>query len=116
MILDPWEFHFWSSDTEWDENPIIEAFLPVLHHYVQERGIPDVTLGENLGIPVLSDNWWGFFNRNGKKVQDSNQEISDKMVMPSLIIFSFYVPLTRNRWAHRIRILNANQRQIQVWK
>ena len=116
MILDPWYFHFWTSDTEWDENPIIEAFLPVLRHYFQERGTPDVTLGEKLGIPALSDDWWVFFNRNVKKVQDSNQEMFDKMVIPSPIIFPFSVSLTRNRWAHRIRILIANQRRIQVWQ
>jgi hypothetical protein len=87
MILDPWHFHFWTSDKEWDDNPIIDAFLPVLRHYLQERGTPDVTLGEKLGIPALSDEWWGFFNRDVNNVQDSNQEMSDKMVRHLPIIF-----------------------------
>jgi hypothetical protein len=100
MMLDPWHFHFWTSDTEWDDNPIIEAFLPVLRDYLQKRGTPDVALGEQLGIPALSDNWWGFFNRNLKKVQESSREMSDKIVRLSPIIFPYCVPLTRNRWAH----------------
>jgi len=109
MILDPWDFFFlmvrneW-DDNKWDDNPIVEAFLPVLRHYLQERGTPDVALGEKLGIPDLSDDWWGFFNRKVEKVQDSSQEMSDKLVRPSPIIFPCCVPLTRNRWAHRIRI------------
>jgi hypothetical protein len=87
MILDPWHFHYWTSDKEWDDNPIVEAFLPVLRNYLQERGTPDVALGEQLRIPALSDNWWSFFNRDLKNVQDSSREMSDKIVRPSPIIF-----------------------------
>jgi len=104
MILDPWHFHFWTEDREWDDNPIVEAFLPVLRHYLQERGTLDVALGQKLGIPALSDNWWGFFNRNVEKVQYGSQEMSDKLVRPSPINLPCCVPLTRNRWAHRFRI------------
>ena len=100
MILDPWHFHYWTSDTEWDENPIVEAFLPVLRHYLQERGTPDVALGEQSRIPALSDSWWGFLNRDLKKIQDSSQEMSDKFVRPSPMILPCCVPLMRNRWAH----------------
>jgi len=102
MILDPWSFPF--SRHKWDDNPIVDAFLPVLRHYLQERGTLDVALGEKLGIPALSHDWWAFFNRNVEKVQDSSQEMSDKLVRPSPIIFPCCVPLTRNRRAHRIRI------------
>ena len=91
MILD--QFDFWCDD-EWDDIPIVDAFLPVLRHYLQERGTPDGTLGEKLGIPPLSDDWWGFFNRTVTKVQDSSQEISDNMVRHSLIILPCCVPLT----------------------
>jgi len=87
MILDPLGFFFWSGIEEWDDNPIVEALLPVLRHYLRERGTLDVALGEKLGIPALSDDWWGFFNRNVEKVQDSSQEMSDKPVRPSTIIF-----------------------------
>ena len=86
MILDPWEFHYFPGNKEWDDNPIFEAFLPILRHYLQERGTLDVALGEKLGIPALSDEWWGFFNGNVEKVQGSSQEMSDKLVRPSPII------------------------------
>jgi hypothetical protein len=87
MILDPWDFFVLNlnnewDDNKWDNNPIVAALLPVLRHYFQERGTPDVVLGEKLGIPDLSDDWWGFFNRDVEKVQDSNQEMSDKLVRP----------------------------------
>jgi hypothetical protein len=103
MILDPRDWN-WNEDKEWDDNPIVDTFLPVLRHYLQERGTLDVALGENLGIPALSDDWWDFFNRNVKKAQDSNQEMSDEMVSPSPIISPCCVPLTSNRPAHRITI------------
>jgi hypothetical protein len=86
MISDPFHFYFLPEDTEWDDIPIVEAFLPVLRDYLQKRGTPDVALGEQLRIPALSDDWWGFFNRNLKKVQDSSREMSDKIVRPSPII------------------------------
>jgi hypothetical protein len=87
MILDPCIFSFLSQDPEWDVNPSVEAFLPVLRDYLQKRGTPDVALGEQLRIAALSDDWWGFFDRHLKKVQDSSREMSDKFVRPSPNIF-----------------------------
>ncbi|KDR70537.1 hypothetical protein GALMADRAFT_877797 [Galerina marginata CBS 339.88] len=78
MISDPWHFHFWSQEEEWDESPAVEAFLPAIRLYLQKRGTLDIALGERLGIPPQPDKWWGFLNRS-VKVQDDSQEDPDKI-------------------------------------
>lgn len=50
------------------------AFLATLRNYLQERGTPDISLGERLGVPILSDKWWEFLNRSWEEDQNSGQE------------------------------------------
>ena len=34
----------WLPGLEYDYKPVVVAFLPTLRHYLQERGIPDISL------------------------------------------------------------------------
>ncbi|KAF8910510.1 hypothetical protein CPB84DRAFT_1222850 [Gymnopilus junonius] len=46
-----------------DSDPTVMAFLQVLYQYQDARGIPDVALREQLGIPDISEELWDFFER-----------------------------------------------------
>ena len=70
----------------YDYNPVVVAFLPTLRNYLQERGTPDISLGERLGVPILSDKWWEFLNRSWEEDQNSSREEPGIIVPTSPII------------------------------
>ncbi|KDR70459.1 hypothetical protein GALMADRAFT_230087 [Galerina marginata CBS 339.88] len=96
LVSDPWSFMY--GRASWDNNPLVEAFLPVLRRYIQERGIPDVALGERLGVPALSDDWWEFLHRSWDEDDCSSQEELKIIVPTSRVITSspslYDTPLT----------------------
>ena len=70
----------------YDYEPVVVGFLPTLRHYLQERGTPEISLGERLGVPIRSDEWWEFLDRSWKQDQKSSQEESGIIVPTSPII------------------------------